>query len=310
MRVNVQLIDAETGNHIWADRFDKPAADLFQMQDEIVARLANQLGAELISAEARRAQQAPNPDSMDLYFQGLASLNKGINPANMAQARGFFERAVALDPDNLDALLGVGRVDYSIGGAYLSDDRDARLAAAETTIAKVLSRRPDDALAHEIMGGILNQTGRSEQGIAELERALALDPNDAAAQGMIGLAKTFLGRFAETVAHEEEALRLSPRDSFAWLWLHFEGGAKMALGANEEAVALFRRSIEINRTIPLSHFFLAAALANLGKLDEAQAEVKAGLALDPGFTIRRFRKGNENAGPLFDAMRKAGVPEG
>ena len=93
MRVNVQLIDAETGNHLWADRFDKPAADLFEMQDEIVARLANQLGAELVAAEARRAQQAPNPNSMDLYFQGLASLNRGVNPENMAQARGFFERA-------------------------------------------------------------------------------------------------------------------------------------------------------------------------------------------------------------------------
>jgi adenylate cyclase len=70
MRVNVQLIDAETGNHVWADRFDKPLADLFEMQDEIVARLANQLGTELISAEARRGRQAANPDSMDLYFQG------------------------------------------------------------------------------------------------------------------------------------------------------------------------------------------------------------------------------------------------
>ena len=256
MRVNVQLIDAETGNHIWADRFDKPAADLLQMQDEIVARLANQLGSELIAAEARRTQQAPNPDSMDLYFQGQAWLNKSVNPENMARARGYFERALALDPNNLDALLGVGRVDYSVGGAYLSDDREAQLAAGEVAIAKVLSQRPNDALAHEIMGGILNQTHRSEQGIAELERALALDPNLATAHGDIGLAKMFVGRPEETEAHEKEALRLSPRDSFAWLWLHFEGGAKMGLGANEEAVALFRRSIEINRTNPLAHFFL------------------------------------------------------
>ena len=79
---------------------------------------------------------------MDLYFQGQAWLNKGVNPENMAQARSYFERGLALDPNNLDALLGVGRVDYTVGGAYLSDDRDARLAAAETTIAKVLSLRP------------------------------------------------------------------------------------------------------------------------------------------------------------------------
>jgi TolB-like protein/class 3 adenylate cyclase len=310
IRVNVQLIDAETGNHLWADRFDKPAADLFEMQDEIVARLANQLGAELIAAEARRAQQAPTPDSMDLYFQGLAWLNRGINPENMAQARRYFERAVALDPDNLDALLGVGRVDYSVGGAHLSDDFDARLAAAEGAIAKVLSLRPNDALAHEIMGGVLNQTHRSEQGIAEFERALALDPNLATAQGDIGLAKIFVGRPEETGAHENEALRLSPHDSFAWLWLHFAGAAKFALGADEEAVSLFRRSIENNRTNPLTHFFLAATLANLGKLDEARAEAKAGLALDPGFSIRRFSTGGQAGDRMLDAMRKAGVPEG
>jgi adenylate cyclase len=309
MRVNVQLIDAETGNHLWADRFDKPAADLFEMQDEIVARLANQLGAELISVEAGRAERAPNPDSMDLYFQGLASLNRGLNPANMAQARGFFERAVALDPNNLDAMLGVGRVDYTIGGAFLSDDRDARLAAAETTIAKVLSQRPNDALAHEIMGGVLNQTSRSDQGIAELERALALDPNLATAHGDIGLAKLLVRRPQETEAHEREALRLSPRDSFSWLWLHFTGAAKMTLGANEEAAALFRRSIEINRTAPLTHFLLAAALANLDKLEEARSEVKAGLALDPSFSIRRFETGG-GGGPPLEGMRKAGVPEG
>jgi tetratricopeptide (TPR) repeat protein len=160
------------------------------------------------------------------------------------------------------------------------------------------------------MGGILNQTKRSDQGIAEFERALALNPNLATAQGDIGLAKIFVGHPEETGAHEDEALRLSPRDSFAWLWLHFAGAAKLTLGANDEAVALFRRSIENNRANPLTHFFLAAALANLGKLEEARSETKAGLALDPGFSIRRFRNGNENAEDLLNAMRSAGVPEG
>ena len=106
MRVNVQLIDAEAGHHLWAERFDKPLADLFDMQDEIVARLAGALSAQLIAAEARRAEQAPNPDSMDLYFQGVAWLNKGPTPDNLAQARGFFDRALVADPDNVDALIG------------------------------------------------------------------------------------------------------------------------------------------------------------------------------------------------------------
>ena len=103
LRVNVQLIDAETGNHLWAERFDKPVADLFDMQDEIVARLANTLNAELVAAEARRAERSPRPDAMDLYFQGRACANKGVTPAYMAQARSFFTRAIALDPKNIEA---------------------------------------------------------------------------------------------------------------------------------------------------------------------------------------------------------------
>ena len=90
MRVNIQLIDAETGSHLWAERFDKPIADLFDMQDEIVARLASALNAQLAAAEARRSERAPNPDSMDLYFQGQAWLNKGLIPGNVARARGLF----------------------------------------------------------------------------------------------------------------------------------------------------------------------------------------------------------------------------
>ena len=147
---------------------------------------------------------------------------------------------------------------------------------------------------------------------------MVLDPNLAAAHGGIGLAKIFIGRARETEAHVNEALRLSPRDSFAWQWLQYAGGAKLILGADEKAVARLRRSIEVNRNSPFVHFFLAAALANLGKLDEAQAETLFALTLDPAFTIQRFRAGQENdnatflAGKarIFEGMSKAGVPHG
>ena len=132
LRVNVQLIDAETGNHLWAERFDKPVADLFDMQDEIVSRLANTLNAQLIEAEARRAERSLHPDAMDLYFQGMAWFNKGPTPEHMAQARGFFERALALDPKNIEALVGMANVDATIGRPSLTDDRAPRLAAAES----------------------------------------------------------------------------------------------------------------------------------------------------------------------------------
>ena len=152
LRVNVQLVDAETGNHLWAERFDKPVTDLFDMQDEIVSRLANTLDAQLIAAEARRAERSLHPDSMDLYFQGMAWWNKGLTPEYMAQARGFFERALALDPGNIGAMVGVALVDASIGAVFLTDDRAAHLVAAETTLTKALSHAPNHALAHLALG--------------------------------------------------------------------------------------------------------------------------------------------------------------
>ncbi len=318
LRVNVQLIDAESGNHLWAERFDKPVADLFDMQDEIVARLANELGTELVSAEARRAERAPRPDSMDLYFQGAACVSKGWTPENMAQARSFFERALALDPGNVDALVGIAFVDALFAGTFLIGDRVALAAAAEAALTKALSLAPNNARAHMVLGFVQFHTNRATQGIAECERALALDRNLAAAQGFIGLGKYFIGRAEETEAHVQEALRLSPRDTNAYTWMAIAGCAKLHLGADEEAVARLRRAIQTNRNFPLAHFYLAAALARLGKLDEARAAATAGFVFNPGFTIRRFRAGVLSDSPIFlaqrervyDSMRKAGVPEG
>jgi TolB-like protein/class 3 adenylate cyclase len=151
LRVNVQLIDAETGNHLWAERFDKPVADLFDMQDEIVSRLANTLDAHLIAAEARRVESSLHPDSLDLVFQGRGWFNKGLIPDYMARARGFFEKAVALDPENVEAMVGLARVDTMTGAALMTDDWSALLASAEATLTKALSLAPNHAVAHMLL---------------------------------------------------------------------------------------------------------------------------------------------------------------
>jgi len=318
LRVNVKLIGAETGSHLWAERFDKPVADLFDMQDEIVARLANTLNAQLIEAEARRAERSVHPDAMDLYFQGIAHLNKGVTLEHLTQARGFFERALALDSGSIEALVGTAIVDYSIGVNFFTDERAASLAAAETALNKALSMAPQHAQAHMYLGVVYIFTFRVAQGIAECERALALDRNLANAHGWIGRGKFHLGRAEETEAHINEAFRLSPRDTFAYRWMMVMGIAKFWLGADAEAVAWLRRSIEANRNFPFTHFFLAAVLASLGELDEARAAVQAGLSLDAGFTIRRYREGAPRINPTYlarrervcEGMRLAGLPEG
>ena len=318
LRVNVQLIDAETGNHLWAERFDKPVVDLFDMQDEIAAHVARQLDTALIAAEARRAAQSSLPDSTDLYFQGMAWTNKGITPNHLAQAGGFFERALALDPNNVGALIGAAGVEITLAGAYTTDDRAARLATARAALTKALSLAPGHALAHLFLGRLLIFSNHGHQAIAECERALALDRNLATAHAIIGMAKIFTGRSEETEAHVREALRLSPRDTFAFSWIATAGVAKLYLGDDEEAVAWLRRAIETNRNLPNAHFYLAAALANLGQLNEAQAAAVAGLAINPTYTINGFRAGSSSDNPTFLAQREriykgmqmAGVPEG
>jgi tetratricopeptide (TPR) repeat protein len=319
LRVNVQLIDAETGNHLWAERFDKPVTDLFDMQDEIVSRLANTLDAQLIAAEARRAEGLLHPNSMDLYFQGRACWNKGVTREYLTQARDYFERALTLDPGNIEALVGTAQVEIALAAGFLfSDDRIARLAVAETTLIKALSLVPNHAVAHAALGIVQTLTNRAAQGIAECERALALDRNLATAHTFIGLAKYPLGRAEETEAHILEALRISPRDIAAYQWMSTAGNAKLALNSYTDAAAWFRRCLEANRNIPLAHFLLAAALALLGELDQARAAAKAGSALNPGFTIRTYRTYAMSDNPtylagrerIFEGLRLAGVPEG
>jgi TolB-like protein len=317
LRVNVQLIDAETGNHLWAERFDKPVADLFEMQDEIVSRLANTLNSQLIAVEARRAERSPHPDATDLCFQGAAWFNGGRTPEHIEQARSFYERALALEPGNVEALVGTALVNFGIGTNFLTDDRMVQLTAAEAAVTKALSLAPNHAVAHFALGLVQIFTNRAAQGIAQCERALALDRNLARAHAMIGTAKFYLGRGGETEAHIEQALRLSPRDTLVFIWALFVGLAKFWQGADADAIVWLRRSLEANRN-HITHFNLAAALALVGELDEARATAQAGLALYPSFSIRRFRTNTPSNNPVYlagrervyEGMRLAGVPEG
>ena len=185
--------------------------------------------------------------------------------------------------------IGSARADTVEGANSFVTDPMAAFAAAEAKLTKALSSVPDHARGHMLLGYVEILTKRAAQGIAECEHALALDRNLAAAHSIIGLGKIFIGRAEETEAHIVEALRLSPRDTMAYVWMTNAGIAKNHLGSYEQAVAWFRRAIEANRNFPQAHFLLAAALAQLGRLDEARSAVKAGLALNPAFTISRAR---------------------
>jgi tetratricopeptide (TPR) repeat protein len=230
----------------------------------------------------------------------------------------LFDRALSADPANVDALVGSARVD-AITGILLVTDSEAALASAEAKLTKVLSAALDHARGHMFLGWVYIHTGRAAEGVAECEHALVLDRNLAQAHTLIGLGKIFIGRAEETEGHIGEALRLSPRDTTAYAWMSAAGAAKRHLGLWEEAIACFRRSIESNRNFPLAHFELATALAQLGRQDEARSAVKAGLALNPAFSISRARAfwRRESSDPkhlaqlerILEGLRNAGLPE-
>jgi tetratricopeptide (TPR) repeat protein len=215
-------------------------------------------------------------------------------------------------------MIGMANIDLTMGADLLTDERAALLSAAEANVIKALSLAPDVAGAHMILALVYIVTNRAAQGIAECEQALTLNRNLAYAHGAIGLAKFYMGRPTETEGHVLEAFRLSPRDNGAYRLMRFVGVAKLQLGADAEAVDWLRRSIKANRTHPLAHFSLAAALGLLGALDEARTAAKAGFALNPGFTIRRLRAAKISDNPIYlagqerlcEGMRIAGVPEG
>jgi TolB-like protein/class 3 adenylate cyclase len=213
IRVNVQLIDSETGNHLWAERFDKPVADFFDMQDEIVARLANQLSAQLIEAEARHAElsKSTDLDSLDLTFRGLAAFNRGLDPANIEQAEQFFNKALALDEMNVDALAGLG-LERSLSAIFhvhslTSVDRAAYLAAAEAAAKKALRISPRHTRARLALASTFLATNRAAQSIVEFEDTIALDQNQANAYAFIALAKVFLRRAGEIEDDISHAIR-------------------------------------------------------------------------------------------------------
>ena len=210
-------------------------------------------------------------------------------------------------------------MDHIFGTLFNSDDQEARLAAAKASLKRALSLRPQPPCLRPLppRESSVPVMAARKRPLRNSNAPSSFDRNLAFAHSFIGNAKSVLGRSEETEAHVREAIRLSPRDAFAYVWMCHAGQAKIWLGADKEAVAWLRWSIEANPNFALTHFTLAAALAHLGRLDEARAAANAGRALDPTTTIQRFRTLYLGGNPVFmsqndrvlEGMRIAGVPE-
>ena len=320
IRVNAQLVDADTGAHLWAERFDKPRADLFDMQDEITTRLARTVGIELVAVEGLRAERErpDNMDAVDLAMRGRAIMNRPFSVENAKEARTLFEAALRIDGNNVDALVGLAESHVFEVRTFASTARVEQLRAAETAIDKALALAPNNANAHFVRAMLLHLMRAPERALEESELAIALDRNLPWAHANAGFMKLMIGRGEETEADIGEAIRLSPRDPDLSSWYILMGVANMFLGRYEHAVEHLRRSVGMNPRVAMAHLFLAAALALTGRMAEAAEARDASLKVDPSFTVARFRDDPRSDHPVYlqqrervyEGLRKAGVPEG
>jgi TolB-like protein len=319
IRVNAQLVDAESGAHLWAERFDKQRADLLDLQDEVTTRLARAVHIELIAAESRRAgrEHPDRLDAIDHALRGRAAWNQHLSLKAAREARQHFETALRLDEHNLDALLGVANAHMWEVNMYASDDRAGQIRAAEAAATKALALAPDDADAHVTYGTVLFAMRAPERALREFNFAIGLDRNLAVAHAYLGLMKFFLGRAGDTRGHIEEAIRLSPRDPLLFHWHFFIGVADVYLGKVVHGLESLRRSVAINPNWGLSQFVLAGAQALAGLLSEAAEARAIAQRLAPNFTIAKFRSEVVSDNPVYLAQREyfykglglAGVPE-
>ena len=317
LRVNAQLIDAESGAHIWAERFDKPRSDPFEMQDEITARLARAMDIQLVAAEARRLQRKEALDAVDLALRGWTVFFQKVSVAGAREARSIFEQALRIDNANADVLMGLTEAHLWEVNAYMSEARAEQVRLAETAMSKASGLTPLTARLHFCRAALLIALRAPERALREIELAISLDPDLPYVHVRAGWVKVFLGRSEETEGHLSTAMRLSPRDPMLGTWYALLGLADLQLGRLDMAVDRLRRAIEIAPANELPYFHLAAALALQDRQSEAAEAAETGRRLAPIFRIGKCRLEVQSDNPVFLAQRnriyqgmeRAGVPE-
>jgi class 3 adenylate cyclase/TolB-like protein len=318
--VNAQLISTETGAHVWADRFDGERSKLGELQVDFVSRLANSLGWELIKAEALRAmrERPSNPDAVDLAMQGRVKLYSDFSKAGRNSAIALFDRAVALDAQNVPALTGLADALVDRVGNLWSDDPAGDIARAEKALDAASALEPHSSSGHVARGWLFFDKRQWAAMMTEVEAAIADDPNNAWAHVLSGVSKTFLGHSEDTFADFETALRLSPRDPGVPWWQFHICHSHSHLAQWEEAIKWCdKAAVGLSQTI---HPFIVLAAANawLGRMQEAKAAAAQLEKIQPGFTIQSLvdmhlsddPAFNEQLQRIFEGLRKAGVPEG
>jgi adenylate cyclase len=313
VRVNAQLIDAESGAHLWADRFEEDVGDLFKLQDQVVARLANTLGYELIIAEAEKASRSKSPDLIDLTMRGRALLSEA-NPSTMKDTfdalLDLFDEALTIDPNDADALTGEALTNFylkSRGWIGSGADTDAKIIGQ---LDRAIALAPENLWAYEVKSEYLALSQRPREALSAADAGLAVNSNSAHLHKTRGLAENYLGRFEQARADLMQAIRLSPRDPDIDWWYSNLGGAELGLGNLDATIDEARKAIGAGDRTPASYLELVAAYALSGKMDEAKAALTEARRINPDLSVKWMIERWPNTPAMFDGLRKAGLPEG
>ena len=316
VRVNAQLIDAESGAHLWADRFEEDMADLFKLQDEVVARLADSLGYALMSAEAEKGARSKNPDVIDLTMRGIDLINRSYQQAPAEhrdgdhEAEALLDRALQIDPNEANALAGSALAyldDYFYGWVDPATDYEVKILGQAN---RAIALDPDNVRAFLAKGWYLglvsHQFGES---LGAADAGLAANPNFAPLYVPRAAAKNSLGRFEQAKLDAERAMRLSPRDPLIGLFHVVAGDAEISLGHLDAAIDEYHTAIDSGFRPFFVYTNLAAAYANAGKMDEAKAALSEARRQNPKLTVKWMIEHTPNLPAVFDGLRKAGLPE-
>ena len=313
VRISAQLIDALTGHHLWAERYDRDLKDVFALQDEITIKIIGALQVELTDGELARFA-AKGTENLAAYLKLLQAREQiyTITEEGMAQARRLCEEAIALDPEYAPAYVYLGAthwMDISLG-ASKSPKESLKRAFEFIKKAKIL----DDSLpeAHSQLSWLYMMTRQYDKSIAECERAITLAPNSGQAHMWMGLALKFAGRHEEALQYSERALRLDPLPP-PW-YFRAMGSAYSWVGRYEEAIAFAKKALQRTPNDLLSHGTLIVAYSWADRLGEARAQVDEVLRINPKFCIEKaaktFRyKNKADQDRFLNALRKAGLPE-
>ncbi|PTE10706.1 winged helix-turn-helix domain-containing tetratricopeptide repeat protein [Mesorhizobium helmanticense] len=304
VRINAQLVDAASGEHLWAERFDRSLEDIFAVQDEVTATIVEALLGRLRAPPPRNRPK--NLEAYDLCVRARKLIDD--SPQTAREAHLMLTRAVSLDPGYAEAYRWLA-MNHWMGWVHWGQPIEPNRGIALELARKAVAIDPNDAGCHWVLANLLAYERSFDEADAEFAKAFELDPNEADAWATLADITTLAGRVEEGLEQIRKAFRLNPFPA-SWYYLTL-GQAQYAAREYEAAVETLRRD-ETYRTS--SRRFLAASLAQLGRLDEARAEVELFLVSNPHFTTRFWvtTEPFRDAATLdhfVDGFRKAGLPE-